>query len=116
MEKTLLGSVLENRLETSKSTDTSFALGKRSYPDDENHEKKAKIMFENAKPNNHHSKELQQHDKSTCKQNSGLLTSSNSNPTKYWKHGLKESMKDPKSIVYEDDQVVAIHDKYPKVL
>ena len=47
-----------------------------------------------------------------CAENSVSCTS---NSTQHWSQGLKASMKDPESIIYSDDKVVAIHDKYPKV-
>ena len=33
----------------------------------------------------------------------------------HWTNGLKASMNDQKSIIFKDDSVVAIIDKYPKV-
>ncbi|XP_074154888.1 aprataxin [Sminthopsis crassicaudata] len=44
----------------------------------------------------------------------GDNTSSKKASLGHWTQGLKISMHDPKMQVYKDDQIVVIHDKYPK--
>ena len=42
-------------------------------------------------------------------------TSSNKKQKSTWFLGLKDSMKDPNLLMYEDDDVCVIKDKFPKV-
>ncbi|KAK3095330.1 hypothetical protein FSP39_013308 [Pinctada imbricata] len=48
------------------------------------------------------------------KSDDSTASSASKKPAPFWKNGLKTSMEDPELVVYKDDKITVIKDKYPK--
>ena len=80
--------------------------------------KSSKVRILNDEKNSHPTNTISEYDFSTPnKDNSKYFKTSLSknSSSAHWSQGLKASMSDPKSIVFKDETVIAIQDKYPKV-